>query len=159
PMVGSRRARGSPWLSGPAGAGYFDLDGADAAVAGAFDLRGVRRDRFEQVEGFAVGAAEHAGDGAELRSGDAGGDLAARAHAQEGGVRGTGVGHPDGAFGVETDPVRGSVERRPDAAVVERTVGSDVEGGEAIAARLTDDQRPTIWGDHGAVGDGEIAGG
>src|SRR5690242_2148642 len=138
---------GMPFVSrsGEARAGHVHADGLDAAVA----LVGHRRPAAgagADVEGAAVGAAQHAGEGVAPEAGrDAPLDRAALADPQE--IGAAGVADPDRALGVEADAVgEHAVERGPDAAPRQRAVGGHVEGGEPLPHGLGHDQGPAVGG-------------
>ena len=55
-------------------------------------------------------------------------------------------------------PDRLRTERAPHPPVGQRAVGGDVEGGEAVAPRLADDQRAAVRSDHRAVREPQVLG-
>src|SRR5919204_375024 len=85
------------------------------------------------------GAAEHAGERGPVER-DPGEDLPTLTNPHAGIPP---VSRPDGAFGVDADPVRPD-SVGPDPAVRQAAVGGDVEGGERPGERLGDHQRRVV---------------
>ncbi len=73
-------------------------------------------------------------------------------------VRAVGIGAPHASLGVEADAIGadGLGQLRPDTAVGEGAVLLDVEGGQAMADRLTDDEGSSVGGNHDAVRESEF---
>jgi hypothetical protein len=116
-------------------------------------------------------ATECAGERAEGSGGDAVQDLAAGRHAHH--PVADGVGKPDGTLGVQCGAVwrcpeavrheadvgqrRRGAERGPVAARSQSPVGLYVEGRDAVAHGLADDQGLSVGCDHAAIGKVELA--
>src|SRR5581483_2539465 len=136
-------------------AGHVHEDALDAAVAPVRD-RGAAAGAGADVEGAAIGSAQHAGEGVATRPDrDPAVDRAALADAQE--VRAPRVGDPDRALRVEADAVgEDAVEGGPDPAAGEPPVRGHLEGGEAMGERLGHHERAAVGRDHPAVGELEV---